>query len=94
EEHETNASIIRQGEVGEHFYIITQGEVRVTCVDPDTSQEKPIRVMKAGDHFGEMALLKDEQRSATCTAISHVQCLSLGRELFIAMLGTLQELMG
>ncbi|TMW58496.1 hypothetical protein Poli38472_010055 [Pythium oligandrum] len=93
EEYETNTSIIRQGEVGEDFYIITQGEIRVTQVDPDAKYERQIRVMKTGDHFGEMALLKDEVRSATCTAMSHVTCLTLGREHFIAMLGTLQELM-
>ncbi|GLE03200.1 hypothetical protein PINS_up012079 [Pythium insidiosum] len=93
EEYEPTTIIIRQGEVGEHFFIITQGEIVVTQVDQDTNEEKQIRVMKAGDHFGEMALLKDEVRSATCTATTSVQCLTLGREHFIAMLGTLQELM-
>ncbi|GAB9471846.1 Myosin-like protein [Globisporangium polare] len=93
EEYEANSTIIRQGEVGEHFYIITTGEIVVTLIDPDTGVEKEIRTMRAGDHFGEMALFKDETRSATCTAVTHVQCLTLGREHFILMLGTIQELM-
>ncbi|DAZ96406.1 TPA: hypothetical protein N0F65_012487 [Lagenidium giganteum] len=93
EEYEVNTTIIRQGESGEHFYIITQGEIMVTQVEAGTGKEVQIRTMRAGDHFGEMALFKDEVRSATCTAMSHVQCLTMGREHFIAMLGTIQELM-
>lgn len=93
EEYEANRTIIRQGEVGEHFYIITTGEIVVTQKDPETGDETQIRTLKAGDHFGEMALFKDETRSATCTAVTHVQCLTLGREHFILMLGTIQELM-
>lgn len=95
EEYAAGATIIRQGEVGEHFYIITTGEIVVTQSDdtPDGREEKQIRTMRAGDHFGEMALFKDETRSATCTAVTHVQCLTLGREHFILMLGTIQELM-
>uniref|UniRef100_K3X7Z9 cGMP-dependent protein kinase n=1 Tax=Globisporangium ultimum (strain ATCC 200006 / CBS 805.95 / DAOM BR144) TaxID=431595 RepID=K3X7Z9_GLOUD len=93
EEYEANRTIIRQGEVGEHFYVITTGEIVVTQKDPDTAEETQIRILKPGDHFGEMALFKDETRSATCTALTQVQCLTLGREHFILMLGTIQELM-
>ncbi|RLN26067.1 hypothetical protein BBO99_00000517 [Phytophthora kernoviae] len=93
EEFDINAAIVRQGEVGEKFYIITKGEIVVTQQDASTSEEITIRRLKAGDHFGEMALFKDEMRSATCTAVSRVQCVTLERAHFIAMLGTLQELM-
>lgn len=93
EEYDTNTTIIRQGEIGEHFYVITVGEIIVTQKDPDTGDQLQIRTLHAGDHFGEMALFKEETRSATCTAVGRVQCLSLGREHFIAMLGTIQELM-
>ncbi|KAG7397114.1 cGMP-dependent protein kinase 1 [Phytophthora boehmeriae] len=93
EEFDVNAAIVRQGEVGEKFYIITKGEIVVTQQDASTSEEVIIRRLKAGDHFGEMALFKDEMRSATCTAVSRVQCVTLERAHFIAMLGTLQELM-
>ncbi|KAH7482407.1 hypothetical protein KRP22_008291 [Phytophthora ramorum] len=93
EEFEGKAAIVRQGEVGEKFYIITKGEIVVTQLDANTSEENIIRRLKAGDHFGEMALFKDEMRSATCTAVTRVQCVTLVREHFIAMLGTLQELM-
>ncbi|KAG7381784.1 cGMP-dependent protein kinase 1 [Phytophthora pseudosyringae] len=93
EDFEENAAIVRQGEVGEKFYIINKGEIVVTQLDTNTGEENIIRRLKAGDHFGEMALFKDEMRSATCTAVTRVQCVTLERAHFIAMLGTLQELM-
>ncbi|KUF96767.1 cGMP-dependent protein kinase [Phytophthora nicotianae] len=93
EEFEENAAIVRQGEVGEKFYIINKGEIIVTQLDATTGEENVIRRLKDGDHFGEMALFKDEMRSATCTAVTRVQCVTLERAHFIAMLGTLQELM-
>ncbi|KAF1774001.1 Cyclic nucleotide-binding-like [Phytophthora cactorum] len=93
EEFGETAAIVRQGEVGEKFYIINKGEIIVTQLDANTGEENVIRRLKAGDHFGEMALFKDEMRSATCTAVTRVQCVTLERAHFIAMLGTLQELM-
>ncbi|KAJ8546790.1 hypothetical protein ON010_g11446 [Phytophthora cinnamomi] len=93
EEFEEQAAIVRQGEVGEKFYIINKGEIVVTQVDANTGEENIIRRLKTGDHFGEMALFKDEMRSATCTAVTRVQCVTLERAHFIGMLGTLQELM-
>lgn len=93
EEFPAHMPVIRQGEVGEHFFIITRGEILVTQMDADSGEETRIRTMKPGDHFGEMALFKDEVRSATCTTTTPAQCLTLGREHFIAMLGTLEELM-
>ncbi|CCI45083.1 unnamed protein product [Albugo candida] len=92
EEYPAKTAIIRQGEIGKHFFIITFGEIIVTQKEAISTPEMIIRTLRAGDHFGEMALLKDEMRSATCTASSNVQCLKLGREHFIAMLGTIQEL--
>ncbi|RLN48266.1 hypothetical protein BBJ28_00000794 [Nothophytophthora sp. Chile5] len=93
EEFEAEAAIVRQGEVGEKFYIITKGDLVVTQLDAASGEHHTIRRLKAGDHFGEMALFKDDVRSATCTAVTRVQCVTLEREHFIAMLGTIQELM-
>ncbi|RHY32792.1 hypothetical protein DYB32_002240 [Aphanomyces invadans] len=93
EEYESNTVLFREGEMGEHFYVITSGEVQVTKVNPVTATDEFVRVMSSGDHFGELALFKDETRSATCTSTTDVQLLVLSREHFSAMLGSLQELM-
>ncbi|GAB4291914.1 MAG: hypothetical protein Kow0090_05580 [Myxococcota bacterium] len=58
--------IVREGEPGESFYLIKHGEVVVT-----TEQEgKVIELarLKRGAFFGEVALLTDKPRTATCSA--------------------------
>ncbi|CAK4248092.1 unnamed protein product [Aphanomyces euteiches] len=93
EEYDANVVLFREGEIGEHFYVITSGEILVTKINEETRLDEFVRVMSSGEHFGEMALLKDETRSATCTTTTRVQLLVLAREHFSAMLGSLQELM-
>ena len=89
QEYDEGTTIIREGEIGEDFYIIESGHVSV--YKKECPGEEVIH-LGAGECFGEMALLKDETRSATCIATSPVMCLSLGREHFIAMLGSLEEM--
>lgn len=91
EEYEPGKTIIRQSEVGEDFYVIESGEVVVSKMENGVNSE--VHRLHVGDYFGEQALLKDETRSATCTAFTKVTCLTLAREHFCAMLGSLEELM-
>ncbi|RHY86534.1 hypothetical protein DYB35_012180 [Aphanomyces astaci] len=71
EEYESNTVIFREGEMGEHFYVITSGEVQVTKLNAATEVDEFVRVMSSGDHFGELALLKDDTRSATAASIKY-----------------------
>lgn len=48
--------IVRQGARGDTFFIISKGKVKVTIKQPNTSEEKFIRVLSKGDFFGEKAL--------------------------------------
>lgn len=49
--------------------------------------------MFKGDYFGEKALLKDDTRAATITALAPgAECLTLDRKPFIELLGNLEEL--
>mmetsp|Transcript_134223 Transcript_134223/g.233219 ORF Transcript_134223/g.233219 Transcript_134223/m.233219 type:complete len:926 (+) Transcript_134223:259-3036(+) len=52
-------AVCKQGEIGDKFYVIAEGEVRVTIGD------KFIRTMAKNGFFGERALLFEEPRSAT-----------------------------
>ena len=72
--------IIRQGEVGDKFYIIESGVV-------DVSGEKggvPLKdvTLAAGDFFGEVALLTGAPRNATIIAREPVEVLTLAKEHF------------
>lgn len=59
--------IFKEGSFGDKFYIIAEGEVRISKVIPNVGEEA-LAVLKAGDYFGEMALIDDFPRSADATA--------------------------
>lgn len=48
--------IVRQGARGDTFFIISKGQVRVTMRQPNSEEEKFIRILGKGDFFGEKAL--------------------------------------
>jgi len=76
---QTGSTIIEQNADGDSFYIIQSG----TCdVDIDG---KTVASLKAGDYFGEVALLRDEPRTATIKATSRVETLMVTRETFVKL---------
>lgn len=48
---------------------------------------------KAGDYFGELALLKNEPRAANVIAKTNLKCVSLDRNSFKRLLGPLDEIL-
>lgn len=52
-----------------------------------------MKVYKSGDYFGELALLKDQPRAATVTAVSEVVLAVLNRASFKRLLGPVEDLM-
>ena len=71
------SQIITQGQLGDRFYIIASGEVRI---DVDG---RPVRTLRAGESFGEIALLHDIPRTASVTAETPVELLALDRHHFV-----------
>jgi cGMP-dependent protein kinase len=85
--------IIRQGAKGDTFFLISQGNVKVTQRLPGSTVEEEIRTLGRGEYFGEQALIKEDKRTANIIAISPgVECLTLDRESFIQHIGHLCEL--
>lgn len=70
--------IIRQGELGDRFYMIVEGRARAS---KDGAQ---LNEVAAPGSFGEIALLRRIPRVVTITAISRLQARTLGREDFLA----------
>lgn len=83
------SNIIRQGEEGKGFFIIKKGTVEVVqrerVGDPSTSSD--LATLRAGDYFGETALLTEGKRSATITAVGDVECFYLARKAFQDLFG-------
>lgn len=79
--------IITQGEVGEHFYIVYEGQVVASKVTEE-SPDPVMMIHQAGDYFGELALILDAPRAASVVASSDEVCLlSMDRATFKRITG-------
>ncbi len=78
--YEPGEVIISEYEPGDSFYLIQSGKVQlVKCVNGNS---KNLDILKPGEFFGEMAILDNSPRSATCMAIGNVKCLEFNKENF------------
>lgn len=87
--------IFKEGDIGDRFYIVIHGEVRVETgsgnKDGNKEDGKP-RMKRAmsmdighlgpGKYFGEMALVAHTERSATCACNTHAILMSVGSDVF------------
>jgi len=60
-------TVTKEADKGNALYIISQGAVEVSHLDADFHSTK-LAELRAGDFFGEMALLEDQVRKATVKA--------------------------
>ena len=78
--YEPGEVIISEYEPGDSFYLIQSGRVQlVKCVN---GAKKNLDILKPGEFFGEMAILDNSPRSATCMAAGYVKCLEFNKENF------------
>ncbi|HEY7464857.1 MAG TPA: Crp/Fnr family transcriptional regulator [Candidatus Limnocylindria bacterium] len=86
-----NEVIFHQGDPGDALHVITSGAVKILLPSPD-GEEAIIATLRAGDFFGELALLDGQPRSATATAVEPTETLSLPRDVFHELLDKHPEL--
>jgi HEAT repeat protein/ATP/ADP translocase len=60
-------TMVHEGEVGDELIVIVEGSVRVVHVNADGT-ERLIHRYEAGDHIGELAVLREAPRAATVIA--------------------------
>ncbi len=74
--------IIRQGDVGNEFYIIANGQCQ-TFIDFEDGTTKMVKEYGRGDFFGELALMRNAPRAASIQAYSDtVELWALDRDTF------------
>ncbi|KAF1809731.1 camp-dependent protein kinase-like protein regulatory subunit [Eremomyces bilateralis CBS 781.70] len=82
-------TIIREGDPGDAFYIVEQGEAEVFKRGAD----KPINRIEKGGYFGELALLDDQPRAASVISKSEVKVATMGKDAFQRLLGPVESIM-
>ncbi|HNO26048.1 MAG TPA: Crp/Fnr family transcriptional regulator, partial [Leptospiraceae bacterium] len=75
-----NQIIFCEYEPGNDFYLIQEGQVKITKTVGNSI--KTLDILEAGDIFGEMAILEEQPRSATAVAIDEVKALNFNRANF------------
>jgi len=86
------ATIIREGDPGEAFFILESGEAEVYKRE---SEDSVLKKYGKGDYFGELALLDDKPRAASVVAgkKGEVKVAYLGKQGFQRLLGPVEGIM-
>lgn len=79
--YEAGQIIFKQGDVGDYFYMILEGEVDV-LYQPPGGEARVVNHHGKGVYFGETALLTGEPRNATVRCTTAVDLIALGRDDF------------
>jgi MFS family permease len=82
------AVIVSEGDHGDRFYAIVSGQVEVR------RGTVPQRTLGPGDHFGEIALLRNVNRTATVIALTNVRLAMLGTSEFLDALAVSEDAYG
>jgi putative ABC transport system ATP-binding protein len=83
--YDTGETIIRTGDPGEEFFLVSDGAVDVVRADREVARLGP------GDFFGEVSLITGEPRNATVVAQNAVDTYVLGKTDFEAALAASQS---
>ena len=78
--------IIKQGEDGDYFYVITRGRCVVTRETPLNKEGIRLAELDVGDTFGEEALISEAKRNATVTMVTDGSLMRLGKDDFNTLL--------
>jgi CRP-like cAMP-binding protein len=81
-----DSMLFSEGEPGDELYIIQRGSVKIAKIVDNN--EVLLAVLKAGDIFGEMALLEAKPRAASAVAYEDCMVLAVNRENFERMIST------
>ena len=88
EKYEKNQFIIKEGEEGDKFFILDEGEAVATKENMNFKKQ-----YLKGDYFGELALLRNAPRAASVMAVTDCKVLSLDRPAFKRLLGPLEDIL-
>lgn len=89
---EAGEVVITQGQPGDKFYLVEEGELVVRKTSPET-QAKDVTTLRRCDYFGELALIRSEVRAASVVAVTHASLLWIDKARFKRLLTPLEAIM-
>ena len=78
--------IFQQGDVGDYCFLIKKGRCSLSRKASERAKEIKYLELSSGDTFGEQAILTDELRNMTVTAVSDMQASRIDAERFIKLI--------
>lgn len=80
--------VIRQGDPGDYYYMLTKGQAAVRRDHGDGKGEQELARLGPGDAFGEEALLSDQPRNSSVGMLSAGAVLRLAKSDFVDLIQT------
>ena len=80
-----NTLVIHQGDETDSLYILLEGQMRV-FIEDEQGRELTVRIVNAGDSFGELALLGEFPRSANVMAVTDCVVSVISRDSYLQLL--------
>jgi cAMP-dependent protein kinase regulator len=93
EEFAAGSYIVKQGDQGDRFYIISEGRLIAEKKESATAPVKKVFEYKEGDYFGEIALVKNTVRQASVKAETDCRVVSIERDAFKRLLGPIEDIL-
>ncbi len=81
------ATLFSEGDPGDELYVILSGSMAVTVKTPDGA-EITLSEIGAGGFLGEMSIIEQAARSATCRAIADCELLALAANDFLELIAS------
>ncbi|MFC1957043.1 Crp/Fnr family transcriptional regulator [Chloroflexota bacterium] len=83
--YKANQQVFAEGDIGDSVFVVESGAVRVLKKGREGNEE--VARLSSGQHFGEMALIDEEHRSATVEAAEDTKLIKIKRADWESLLG-------
>lgn len=91
--YEPGERIITEGEKGNTFYLVIEGQAVALKRNPNNNMEEEVYQYSEKMYFGELSLIRDQPRAASIVARTKIKVASIDRNAFKRILGPLEDIL-
>lgn len=85
--------VIKEGDSSDDFYLIISGKCIAKQYNKISQANEIVYEFKAGDYFGELALLNESKRKATIYAKGNLIVIMVNKDAFKRLLGPIKDIL-